>query len=367
MKPTVLEISQALEAVAPLWLQESYDNSGLLIGDKQKPVTAALLCLDVTDSILDEAIAKGCNMIIAHHPLIFGGIKRLTGENEVQRCIIKAIQNNISVYACHTNIDNMLRQGVNQKIAQRLLLHDTRVLQPKDGTLLKLQIYVPHDCMDAVKEAVFNAGAGYIGNYSECSFSTEGIGTFTPMAGANPAEGELGTPYSSNEMKLEVMVPTWNKGAVEKAFKDAHPYEEVAHEWIPIQNTAWQFGSGAIGVLPKPMSKPMFLEYLKEKMELKAVKFTVSADTPIAKVAVCGGSGSFLINAAKAAGAQAFITSDIKYHEFFQADSSLLLCDIGHFESEKYTMELFSEILSEKFPNFATIFAETVTNPIDYI
>ncbi|MFN5890927.1 MAG: Nif3-like dinuclear metal center hexameric protein, partial [Bacteroidota bacterium] len=208
---------------------------------------------------------------------------------------------------------------------------------------------------------------GHIGHYSECSFATEGTGTFTPLQGANPTEGRVGEHFSATEMKLEVIVPAWKKSAVEQAFKSVHPYEEVAHEWIRIDNTSGEFGSGAIGNLPKPMNKQEFLHYLKDTMNLKSVKFTVSADLPIAKVAVCGGSGSFLIAAAKAAGAQAYVTSDVKYHEFFDAGNSLLLCDIGHYESEKFTMELFCEILSAKFPNFATIFAETVTNPIDYI
>jgi len=367
MNPSVSDISRALETVAPLWLQESYDNSGLLIGDGNKRVTSVLLCLDVTEAVVEEAKAKGCNLIVAHHPLIFNGIKQLTGKTEVERCAIKAIQYDIAIYACHTNLDNVLAQGVNGKIAQKLELTHTKVLQPKDGTLWKLQIFVPHEYLESVKQAVFNAGAGYIGNYSECSFIQEGTGTFTPMPGANPAEGEIGQAFSNTELKLEVIVPTWKRAEVEYAFKEAHPYEEVAHEWISIDNTSGFYGSGAIGVLPKSMSKSEFLAHLKNKMQLKQVKFTVSADTPIAKVAVCGGSGSFLIAAAKAAGAHAFITSDVKYHEFFGAGNSMLLCDIGHFESEKYTIDLFSEILSEKFPNFATIFAETVTNPIDYI
>jgi dinuclear metal center YbgI/SA1388 family protein len=367
MNPTVSDISNAIEAIAPLWLQESYDNSGLLLGDKSMKVHSALLCLDITEVILEEAKTKDCNLIIAHHPLIFGGIKRLTGENEVQRCLIKAIQYNIAIYACHTNLDNVLSQGVNQKIAQKLQLTNSKVLLPKENTLYKLQIFVPHDSLEDVKNAIFNAGAGHIGHYSECSFATEGTGTFTPLQGANPTEGRVGEHFSATEMKLEVIVPAWKKSAVEQAFKSVHPYEEVAHEWIRIDNTSGEFGSGAIGNLPKPMNKQEFLHYLKDTMNLKSVKFTVSADLPIAKVAVCGGSGSFLIAAAKAAGAQAYVTSDVKYHEFFDAGNSLLLCDIGHYESEKFTMELFCEILSAKFPNFATIFAETVTNPIDYI
>ncbi len=367
MNPRVSDISQALETIAPLWLQESYDNAGLLVGDRNMVVSAALLCLDVTEAIVDEAKSKGCNLIVAHHPLIFGGIKRLTGENEVQRCIIKAIQNDIAIYACHTNLDNVLVQGVNQKIAQRLGLERVEILQPKPQVLYKLQVFVPHENLEQVKQALFNSGAGNIGNYSDCAFWGEGIGSFTPQPGANPAEGEVGQGFSSAELKLEVLVPAWKKAAVTKALLQAHPYEEVAHDWILLDNVSWQFGSGAIGELPQAYSREEFLHYLKEKMQLKSVKFTVAGNSPITKVAVCGGSGSFLIGAAKAAGAHAYVTSDIKYHEFFNAENTLLLCDIGHFESEKYTMQLFSEILSAKFPNFATIFAETVTNPIDYI
>ncbi len=367
MNPTVSQISAAIEEVAPLILQESYDNSGLLVGDPHMQVHSALLTLDVTEAVVEEAIAKKCNLIIAHHPLIFGGLKRLTGQTDVQRSVIKAIKNDIAIYACHTNLDNVLKQGVNAKIAEKLGLKVQGVLSPKSSLLYKLQVYVPVDHAEKLKEALFAAGAGEIGNYDECAFEIAGTGSFRPLEGANPFEGRQGQRHQAEELCVEVLVQNWKKSAVHKAMLQAHPYEEVAYNWIPLQNVSDQYGSGVLATLPAAMKKDAFLLELKKRMDLKVVKFTHCKTDLIEKIAICGGSGSFLIGAAKAAGAQAYITADVKYHEFFEAENELLICDIGHYESEKYTVELFSEILSLKFPNFANIFAQTSTNPIDYI
>jgi len=367
MNPTVLQISAAIEEVAPLILQESYDNSGLLVGNPQMEVHSALLSLDVTEAVVEEAIAKKCNLIIAHHPLIFGGLKRLTGQTDVQRSVIKAIKNDIAIYACHTNLDNVLKQGVNAKIAEKLGLEVAGVLLPKNALLNKLQVYVPVDHAERLKEALFAAGAGEIGDYDECGFEIAGTGSFRPLAGANPFEGRVGQRHQAEELCIEVLVQNWKKLAVHKAMLMAHPYEEVAYNWIALQNVSDQYGSGVMATLPVALNKDAFLMELKKRMDLKVVKFTHCNKDLIEKVAICGGSGSFLIGAAKAAGADAYITADVKYHEFFEAENELLICDIGHYESEKYTVELFSEILSLKFPNFANIFALTRTNPIDYI
>lgn len=366
MSLKLIEIIREIESVAPLSLQESYDNSGLLIGDVNMDIHAALVCLDCTESVVDEAIAKGCNLIVAHHPIIFGGLKKLVGQNEVQRVVVKAIQNNLAIYACHTNLDNVLLNGVNGKIAQKLNLENTQVLLSKDNLLYKLEVIVPVVHADVLKKALFAAGAGNIGNYSECSFSFEGQGSFRPNDGANPTLGEIGEMEQVNETKIEVVFPKWVKSRVLNAMFFAHPYEEVAYQILSTENGVNGYGSGVVGYLKEPMVEQDFLSYLKEKMELDVFKYTRFTGREVKKVAICGGSGAFLIGKAKAEQADVYISADIKYHEFFDAENQLLICDIGHFESEKYTIELIIEILSKKFPNFATIFAQTNTNPIQY-
>jgi len=366
MSLKLFEIIREIESIAHVSLQESYDNSGLLVGNKDSDIMSALICLDCTEAIVDEAIAKNCNLIIAHHPLIFGGLKRLVGQNDVQRAVVKAIQHNVAIYACHTNLDNVLNQGVNGKIAEKLSLNHTQVLLPKEQILKKLEVFVPTDSAEKVKNAIFDAGAGEIGNYSECSFSHEGQGSFRPNEGANPTIGVVGERELVQEVKIEVVFPKWLMGNVLQAMFTAHPYEEVAYQILSTENTIKHFGSGVVGTLDEPMEETQFLQYLKEKMELDVFKHSALTGRKVQKVAVCGGAGSFLIGTAKARNADVYITSDVKYHEFFDAENQLILCDIGHFESEKYTIELIMEILSKKFPNFATIFAQTNTNPIQY-
>jgi dinuclear metal center YbgI/SA1388 family protein len=361
------EIMSAFEAIAPLRLQESYDNSGLIVGDPQREVKKALLCLDSTEAVVDEAIAKGCDIIIAHHPIVFGGLKRFTGSNYVQRAVMKAIKHDIAIYACHTNLDNVLRGGVNERIAQQLGVKISGVLRPMESTLMKLGVYVPLSDAEALKEALFAAGAGHIGNYDECAFVIEGQGSFRPNDGANPTLGSIGERELVTEARIEVLVPIWLKGAILKAMTEAHPYEEVAHDWVVLNNVSREFGAGVIGELPVAMGAVDFLQHVKSKMGLDVVKFTKCGVEKVQRVAICGGAGSFLIGDAMLAGADAFVTSDVKYHEFFDAEEKMLLCDIGHYESEKYTIDLFSSLLSLKFPKFATIFAETITNPIDYL
>lgn len=366
MSVKLFEIIRELERIAPLKLQESYDNCGLLVGNEQSEIGSALLCLDCTEEIIDEAIAKKCDLVIAHHPLIFSGLKKITGQNDIQRTVLKAIQNGIAIYACHTNLDNVLYNGVNGKIAQKLELKDLTVLDSKPDLLMKLGLYVPSSHFSVVQEALFSAGAGNVGNYSECSFSFEGQGTFKSLEGSQPFSGSLNQRETGSEMRLEVVCMHWQLNHVIQKMFDAHPYEEVAYDVVVLKNKVNGFGSGAVGLLPKEMSKIDFLKFLKDKMQLEVIKHTEFFGDNIRKVAVCGGSGAFLIGAAKSAQADVYITSDVKYHEFFGAEKQLMICDIGHFESEKFTIELFSEILSKKFPNFATIFAQTNTNPIQY-
>jgi len=360
----VKDICNFLEQIAPLSLQESYDNSGLLVGNKEQEIAAVLISLDCTEAVVEEAVAKGCGLIVAHHPIIFGGLKKLTGENYVERTVIKAIQSNIAIYAIHTNIDNW-HLGVNYKIAQRLGLSNTKVLQPLSQKLLKLVTFVPNKQKEEVANALFAAGAGDIGNYSHCSFSLPGEGTFMANDKANPFVGTINQLHTEAESRLEVVLPIWKKSQVVAALLAAHPYEEVAYDLYALQNTTQLAGSGLIGDLDKPLAPSAFLNHLKMSMELEVIRFT-TLKRQIQKIAVCGGAGSFLIKAAKAAGADAFVTADVKYHEFFDADQAIMIADIGHFESEKFTKTLLSELILEKFPTFAILLSGNNTNPINY-
>ncbi len=365
MSVQIQELISVFEEVAPSTWQESYDNSGLLVGNANDFVNKALLCLDCTPEIVEEAKASGCDIIIAHHPIIFGGLKRLNGNNYVERTVIAAIKYGIAIYAIHTNLDNVLHGGVNAKIAAKLGLQQTRILDPKTGRLYRLSVYVPKEHFDTVQAAIFSAGGGKIGNYDECGFRLQGVGSFRPIEGSNPHTGQIGERFSDEEIRFEVVVTDANKDRVLSAMLTAHPYEEVAYELVKIENAHQEVGAGLIGVLPEALGVEDFLQFLKNKMELSFVKFTKTEGKPIKIVAVCGGAGSFLIKKAQRE-ADAYVTADVKYHEFFDAEGTLLLCDIGHFESEKYTIEIFQELLSKKIPNFATIFAQTNTNPVQY-
>jgi dinuclear metal center YbgI/SA1388 family protein len=357
---------EALETLAPLALQESYDNSGLIVGNSHMEVNKALLCLDSTEEVVDEAIAKGCDLIIAHHPIVFNGIKRFNGTDYVQKAIIKAISNGIAIYACHTNLDNVLKHGVNAKIAEKLGLVNTNILSPRNGALMKLGVYVPVGHSEDLRNALFHAGAGEIGQYDACSFSWQGTGTFRAGIGSSPFLGQPGVRHKEIEDKIEVVFPSHLKNQVVNAMKLAHPYEEVAYDLFSLDNEWENAGSGLIGELPNGLNADDFLEHLKTKMNLKCIRFTKPSVSMIQKVAVCGGAGSFLIKKALQQKADALITSDVKYHEYFDSEQTLMVCDIGHNESECFTPEIFAEILSEKFPNFATVFAETLTNPVNY-
>lgn len=362
----VKDIMQAIEQFAPVAYQESYDNSGLQVGDVHMEVTGVLLSLDVTEEIVEEAMARGCNMVVVHHPLLFSGLKRISGRNYVERIVIKAIKNDIAIYAAHTNLDNV-RAGVNAKIAQKLGLKDTTILQPMRNTLSKLYTFAPKKDADMVRDALFKAGAGDIGKYKECSFNMEGTGTFKPDEDANPVIGKAGGPRENvNEVKIEVLVQKDREARVLKALFDNHPYEEVAYEFIALQNLNQELGAGMLGTLPEPLEEGAFLAHLKDKMQANCIRHTAFLGKAIEKVAVCGGSGSFLLKDAIAAGADVFITGDYKYHQFFDAEGRIVIADIGHYESEQYTSEIFEAILKEKFPNFAILLSNISTNPVKY-
>lgn len=362
----VKDFIQALENFAPVHYQENYDNSGLQVGDTNMEVSGILISLDVTEAILLEAEERDCNMIVVHHPLLFSGLKRITGRNYTERIVQQAIRKDIAIYASHTNLDNM-RGGVNARIAEKLGLKNTAILSMKMDTLCKLYTFVPREAADGVRNALFAAGAGDIGKYRECSFNAGGTGTFRPDKDANPAIGEAGGAREwVDEVKIEVLVQRHREVQVMKALFESHPYEEVAYEFIALQNPNQEIGAGLVGTLPLPMEETAFLSYLKSHMKTDCIRHTALLDRPVERVAVCGGSGSFLLKDAIAAGADVFVTGDFKYHQFFDADGRIIIADIGHYESEQFTTELLAGILKKKFPNFAILLSNLSTNPVKY-
>ncbi len=363
-----MEISQIireLEALAPLSYQEDYDNAGLIAGDRNWSTTGVLVSLDVTEAVVREAAQKKCNLIVSHHPLIFRGLKRITGQNDVEKALILAIKSDIALYAIHTNLDNV-EGGVNGEMADRLGLTNRRILLPKKSAFRKLYTFVPHAFLETVRKALFQAGAGRIGHYSEVSFSNEGTGTFQAGAGANPFVGHLGQTHHEPEAKLEVIFPAYLQDAVIQSLIKTHPYEEVAYDIVELSNSASGIGSGMVGELEMPMDESAFLEKIKRTFNLSLIRHTPLLGRPVRKVALCGGTGSFLIYNALAASADFFITADLKYHEFFCAGNSLVMADIGHFESEQFTSDLLCRILQEKFPTFAVLKSTVKTNPVHY-
>jgi dinuclear metal center YbgI/SA1388 family protein len=361
----ISEIIQHLESVAPVNLQESYDNAGLISGNAGWNCSGILITLDATEKVIEEAIKRNCNLVVAHHPILFRGIKRLTGTDYVQKALITAIKNDIAIYAIHTNLDNVLA-GVSGKMASVLGLKNISILSAKDDVLEKLYTFVPVENAEQVRQAIFSAGAGRIGNYYDCSFNAEGVGTFTAGEGTDPHIGEIGKPAKANEIKVEVIFPSPLRKRIIKALIEAHPYEEVAYDVVRLQTQHPQIGSGVLGELESPMDELNFLSFVKKRFNLQLVRYTPLLNKPIKRVALCGGSGSFLISRALAAEADVFMTADVKYHEFFDANDRLVIADIGHFESEQFTIDLLQEILAKKFPTFAVLKSGVKTNPVNY-
>lgn len=354
-----------LESLAPLDWQEDYDNSGLIVGNPYQEIRGALISLDCTEAVLDEAIRLDCNLIISHHPIVFKGLKRFNGQTYIERVVMKAIKHDIAIYAIHTNLDNFYK-GVNAKIAEKLGLHKAKVLAPKSGVLRQLVVYVPDGHAEELRGALFEAGAGSIGNYDECSFNTTGIGTFRPKKGAQPFLGTVGHFQKETELRVEVIYSHSLETRILKAMRAHHPYEEIAYHIIPIMNSFQEVGSGMVGELESPMSESDFMGFVKQCLNVEVIRHTALLNKPIKRVALCGGSGSFLLKNAIQSGADVFITGDFKYHEFFDAEDKILIQDIGHFESEQFTQELLLEIIQKKFPNFAVRLTEVNTNPINY-
>ena len=361
----VAEVISFLESIAHPSLQESYDNAGLITGHPSWECTGVLCSLDVTEEVVSEAVAKKCNMIVAHHPIVFRGLKRINGSNYVERTVIAAIKNDIAIYAIHTNLDNVLH-GVSGRMAALLGLQKTAILDPKENILRKLFTFAPADKAEQVRNALFSAGAGHIGNYSDCSFNADGTGTFRAGKGTDPYVGEQGIRHSEAETKIEVIYPAFLEAQILAALNASHPYEEVAFDVVALANRHPQTGAGIVGELPEPVEEKLFLEKIKSVFGLKLIRHTPLTGKSIKRVAVCGGAGSFLISKALRAKADIYITADMKYHEFFDAEGRMIVADIGHYESEQFTIALLQEVLEEKFLTFAVLKTSVNTNPVQY-
>lgn len=362
----IKDITNYLESIAPLALQESYDNSGLIIGNPDAEVKSALICLDSTEDVLDEAIEKKCELIIAHHPIIFGGLKKINGKNYVERVVMKAVKNDIAIYACHTNFDN-IQDGVNKKICEKLGLINYKILSPKTKILRKLITFCPVEKAEKVRTAIFKAGAGSIGNYDECSFNVEGFGTFRGNKKTNPFVGKKGKQHHEKELRIETVFPAHLESRILKALFENHPYEEVAYDIYPLENKHIQTGSGMMGELEKEENEVDFLKRVKKVMNAHLIRHTKLLGTKVKNVAVCGGSGSFLLSDAVFEKVDVFITSDFKYHQFFDAEKKIVIADIGHYETEQFSGEIFLELVRKKFPTFASHLSKINTNPLNYL
>lgn len=359
------QLTSYLESLAPLAYQEDYDNAGLIVGQPDQEINQALISLDCTEEVVDEAIATGCQVVISHHPIVFKGLKKFNGKTYVERVVEKAIRHNIALYAIHTNLDNVIR-GVNAKICKTLGLKNCHILAPKHNMLKKLVTYVPLSHAEQVRNALFEAGAGNIGKYSECSFNAEGTGTFKAGENANPYVGEPGIRHTENEVRIETIYPALMESKILMALVLAHPYEEVAYDLYALTNPNQELGSGMVGELDTPMDETVFMAMVKEKMNAQVIRHTAFTGRGVKKVAVCGGAGGFLLKQAIAAGADVFITADYKYHEFFDAEGKIVIADVGHFESEQFTQQLLLEIIQKKFTTFALRLTEVNTNPVKY-
>jgi dinuclear metal center YbgI/SA1388 family protein len=361
----IADLISVIEKFAAPELQEEYDNAGLITGNRSWECSGVLCSLDVTIDVIEDAVKNGCNLIIAHHPLIFRGIKKLTGSNYTEQVVIAAIKKDIAIYAAHTNLDNILL-GVNGMIARKLGLQNIAVLKSKHKILRRLITFAPVDKAEQVRQAVFNAGAGHIGKYDECSFNSVGTGTFRAGPGTDPYVGKQGERHEEKETKIEIVYPFYMEEQVVKALVSNHPYEEVAYDIFTMENIHLGIGAGIIGELKEAMDEKEFLAFIKKTFGAGVIKHTALKGKPVKKVAVCGGSGSFLTSQALRLKADFYITSDVKYHEFFDAEGQMVLADIGHFESEQFTIELIHDLLAEKFPTFAVRKTRVNTNPVRY-
>ena len=360
------DIIKAIEEFAPLPLQEEFDNSGVQVGDVNQPVTGALLCLDITEEVIDEALELECNLIISHHPLAFKPFKSLTGSSYIERCMMKACKHDLVIYSAHTNLDNAAG-GVSFRMAEMIGLQNVRVLSPQRNSLLKLVTYVPKTHAEIVRNALFNAGAGCIGNYDACSFSVEGEGSFRATEGCNPYCGEIGDLHLEKEIKIEMILPAFKKSALIRVLLSVHPYEEPAFDFYPLANSWNQVGSGITGVLPEEEDELSFLQRIKYIFRVPCIHHSPLHNKKIKEVALCGGSGAFLLPEAISYGADVFITGEAKYNDFYNVENRILLATIGHYESEVCTKDIFYDLLTKKFPTFAVHFSNVNSNPVKYL
>jgi dinuclear metal center YbgI/SA1388 family protein len=361
----IQDVINHLNTFAPLAYAEDFDNVGLLVGDKNAKLSGVLVTLDTLEAVVDEAIEKNCNLIVSFHPIIFKGLKSLTGKNYVERTVLKAIKNDIAIFAIHTALDNHI-YGVNDMICNHLELINKQILIPQSGTIKKLTTYAPTEEVDALRTALFAVGAGGIGNYSNCSFNTEGIGTYKGNEATNPTKGKKGKIHFEKETQISLVFPKHLEPKILSTLFKVHSYEEIAYEITTLENKNQTIGMGMIGELEAPLSEGDFLNYLKEKMQIHTLRHSKLLNKPIKKVAVLGGSGSFAINNAKLMNADIFITADLKYHDFFAAENQLVLADIGHYESEQFTKNGLVAHLTKKITNFAVVLSNTETNPVKY-
>ena len=362
----IKEIISVLEEMAPLAYAEDFDNVGLLVGDKDSEATGVMVCHDALESVIDEAIAKKCNLVVCFHPILFSGLKKITGKNYVERAVIKAIKNDIAIYAVHTALDNQ-QDGVNKIFCETLGLINTKILIPKPNFIRKLVTYTIPENAEKLRNGLFGAGAGNIGNYENCSFNSKGIGTYMGNERSNPEFGERFEFMESEEIKIEVTFEKHLENKILKALFKNHVYEEVAYEIYDLQNKNQNIGLGMIGELPEQMDEKDFLHFVQDKMQADGIRHSILLGKPIKKVAVLGGSGSFAIKNAIQAGANIFLTADIKYHQFYEAENQLILADIGHFESERYTKNYIVDFLRKKILNFAIVLSNENTNPVKYL
>lgn len=362
---TIRDIVSIIEDFAPLALQEGFDNCGVQVGDVNNEAKGVLLTLDVTIEVIEEAVAKKCNLIISHHPITLSGIKNLTGSSLSEKIFIKAIQENLVIYTAHTNIDKV-KNGVSGILANKIGLINQQILAPDSNQLIKLVTFVPHNQAEEVRQAIFNAGAGHIGNYDSCSYNLKGEGTFRGDESTHPFSGEVGKLHTEPELRIETIAPSFLKNRIIKALIEAHPYEEPAYDIYPLNNEWSEVGLGMVGDLQEEMDITDFLAHLKKTTSTECIRHTQQVGDTIKRVAVCGGSGSSLLGKALAEKADVFVTGDYKYHQFFDGIGKIMIADIGHYESEQFIKGLFLEILTKKIPNFAFHLSEINSNPIKY-
>lgn len=362
----ILDVIKYLDQLIPAGYQESYDNCGLQVGDTSAEITGALISLDLTEAVVDEAVETRSNLIVTHHPFIFGGLKHIDADSPAGRIIYKLIRNGIAVYSAHTSLDK-LSNGVSAQLAKRLGLCNLRILAPDSDSLKQLVVYCPKEQSQQLKDALYAAGAGNIGNYRHCSYSVNGTGTFEPLQGANPFVGTVGSETYTSEERIEMVYPKAFENKIVSALKANHPYETPAYSLIPLSNANPDVGLGIVGELPEDVEIETFIETVKQTVGIPVVRHSELCRKKVRTVALCGGAGAEFIGTAVAQNADIYLTSDIKYHDFQKATGHIVLADIGHYESEQFAKEFFYDKLSEKFRIFAIRIAKTETNFVGYM